>query len=92
MYGSGQHSLTASTKQRSLSTGDLKSTQRAGEQQTKIVSQSIAKIETHYPQLVQDLNTYIVRTAKLRDSGDSLHKSFIKYAQDESPALKGRPK
>lgn len=89
MYGGGQRSLTTSMKQRSLSTGDLKSSQRTGEQQTKIVNQSIEKVETHYPHLVQDLNTYIVRTAKLRDSGDTLHKSFIKYAQDESPALKG---
>ncbi len=90
MYGGGQrNTLNASMKQRSLSTGDLKSSQRTGEQQTKIVNQSIERIETHYPQLVQDLNSYIVRTAKLRDSGDTLHKSFIKYAQDESPALKG---
>lgn len=88
MYGGGQRSLQSS-KQRSLSTGDLKSTQRTGEQQTKIVNQSIVRVETHYPQLVQDLNTYIVRTAKLRDSGDNLHKSFVRYAQDESPALKG---
>eukprot|EP00794_Sanderia_malayensis_P019053 gene19053-20966_t len=89
MYGGGQRSLNQSMKQRSLSTGDLKSSQRTGEQQTKIVNQSIEKIETHYPQLVHDLNNYIVRTAKLRDSGDNMHRSFIRYAQDESPALKG---
>ncbi len=89
MYGGGQRRLDASMKQRSLSTGDLKTSQRTGEQQTKIVNQSIHKVETHYPQLVNDLNYYIVRSAKLRDSGDNLHKSFIRYAQDESPALRG---
>ena len=89
MYGGGQRSLQSS-KQRSLSTGDLKSTQRTGEQQTKIVNESIVKVETHYPQLVNDFNTYIVRTAKLRDAGDNLHKTFIRYAQEESPVLKGK--
>ena len=88
MYGGGQRNLQSSM-QRSLSTGDLKSTQRTGEQQTKIVNESIVKVETHYPQLVHDFNTYIVRTAKLRDAGDNLHKSFVGYAQEESPALKG---
>ena len=77
-----------SLKERSLSTGDLKSSLRSGEQQTKIVTQNIEKIETHYPQIVQDLNDYVVRTAKLRDTGDTLHKSLINYAQDESPILK----
>lgn len=73
---------------RSYSTGDLKTHIRSGEQQTKVVNQSIEKVESHFPQFVQDVNMYTVRSAKLRDAGDCFAKSLQEYAQSEAPALK----
>jgi len=75
-------------QQRSYSTGDLKTSIRSGEQQTKVVSDNIEKIENHFPQLVQDMNLYTVRSAKLRDAGDNFSKSIQEYAASETPALR----
>jgi len=74
--------------QRSYSTGDLRTSLRSGEQQTKVVNENITNVESHFPQLIQDLNLYAVRSAKLRDAGDILTKSVQDYAASETPVLK----
>ena len=38
--------------------------------------------------MVQDMNLYAVRSAKLRDAGDQFSKSLRQYATTESPALR----
>lgn len=85
-----QHSQRhfAAPPQRSFSTGDLKTSIRSGEQQNKVVTENIEKIENHFPHMVQDMNLYAVRSAKLRDSGDQFSKSLRQYATTESPALR----
>ena len=67
--------------------GDLKSSIKAGEQQTKVVSENIEKIENHFPHIVQGINLYTIRSAKLRDAGDLLSKSIQNYANSETPLL-----
>lgn len=52
------------------------------------MNETIELVENHFPQFVQDVNLYTVRSAKLRDAGDSFAKSFQEYAQSEAPALK----
>ncbi|XP_066911529.1 CBY1-interacting BAR domain-containing protein 1-like isoform X2 [Clytia hemisphaerica] len=74
-------------QQRSYSTGDLKTSIRSGEQKNKVVTENIEKIENHFPQMVQDINLYTVRSAKLRDAGDQFSKSLRQYAGTEVPAL-----
>ncbi|XP_012558002.1 CBY1-interacting BAR domain-containing protein 1 isoform X1 [Hydra vulgaris] len=75
-------------QQRSYSTGDLKTSIRSGEQQTKVVTENIEKIENHFPQLVHDINLYTVRSAKLRDAGDNMAKSIRLYADSETSSIK----
>lgn len=67
--------------------GDLKTSIRAGEQQNKVVTENIEKVENHFPQMVQDINLYTVRSAKLRDAGDMFSKSLRDYAATEVPSL-----
>jgi len=65
----------------------LKTSIRVGEQQNKVVTENIEKVENHFPQIVQDINLYTVRSAKLRDAGDLFSKSLREYATTETPAL-----
>ncbi|XP_057304277.1 CBY1-interacting BAR domain-containing protein 1-like isoform X1 [Hydractinia symbiolongicarpus] len=67
---------------------DLKTSMRAGEQQTKVVNENIEKVENHFPHIVQDINLYTVRSAKLRDAGDNFAKSLQDYAVSETPVLR----
>lgn len=68
--------------------GDLKTSIKTGAQQTKVVNENIEKIENHFPQMVQDINLYTVRSAKLRDAGDQFTKSLQGYASTETPVLR----
>ena len=83
-----QHIESSDPIPRSYSTGDLKTSIRAGEQQTKVVNENIEKVESHFPQFVQDINLYTVRSAKLRDAGDNFAKSLQVYAESETRAVK----
>ena len=69
-------------------TGNLRESIRASQQQSKVVTGNIENVEFHYPQFIQDINLYTIRSAKLRDAGDSFAKSLQKYAQSETSALK----
>lgn len=52
-----------------------------------MVTENIEKVESHFPQMVHDMNLYTVRSAKLRDAGDMFSKSLRDYAMTEVPAL-----
>ena len=67
--------------------GELNQSILANKLQRDTIRENIDKVEQFYPQLVQDLNLYTVRSAKLRDAGDQIARSLNDYAQSESPIL-----
>lgn len=66
----------------------MKTSIKTGEQQTKVVTENIEKVENHFPHMVQDINLYTVRSAKLRDAGDQFTKSLQEYASTETPIVR----
>lgn len=66
----------------------MKTSIKSGEQQTKVVTENIERVENHFPNMVQNINLYTVRSAKLRDAGDQFTKSLQDYASTEMPALR----